>query len=89
MIILFARFEGEDINQAERLKLQKEQMQAWLMQQVHERRANERERQYADESYDNAVVSRDRRATSLEIMEKNCRRHLNEAVAQFNQRLVI
>lgn len=83
------RFEGEDIKQAERLKLQKEQMQAWLMQQVHERRASERERQCAEESYQNAVASRERRAITLDFIEKDCRRGLNEAVAQFNQRLVI
>ncbi|XP_015123425.1 RIB43A-like with coiled-coils protein 2 [Diachasma alloeum] len=81
------KFEGEDPNQAERLKLQKEQMQAWLMQQVHERRAIESERRNADEAHQDAVISRDKRAGMLERMEMECRRHLEEANAQFNRKL--
>ncbi|XP_063978882.1 RIB43A-like with coiled-coils protein 2 [Diachasmimorpha longicaudata] len=81
------KFEGEDPHQADRLKLQKEQMQAWLMQQVHERRAIESERRNTDEAHENLILSRDKRASMLERMELECRRHLQEANAQFNRKL--
>ncbi|XP_011297589.1 RIB43A-like with coiled-coils protein 2 [Fopius arisanus] len=81
------KFEGEDPHQAERLKLQKEQMQAWLMQQVHERRSIEHERKNAEDAHQEAVLSRDKRAIMLDRMEIECRRHLEEANAQFNRKL--
>lgn len=66
----------------------KEQMQSWLEQQTHERRMAEKELKDADEAYQNAVIARDRRALTLERMEQDCRRKLNETTARFNQALV-
>ena len=72
----------------ERLKEQKEQMQSWVMQQINERRAAEKERRDAEKAYQEAVIARDKRAISLEYMEQDCRRRLNEATARFNRALV-
>lgn len=77
------------MKQPERLKEQKEQMQSWLLQQIYERQQNEQERQNAEDSYQQVVISRDRRAIALENVEEECRRRLNEANAQFNRTLVI
>ena len=87
-IDVFTRFQGEDCNMQERLKEQKEQMQSWVMQQVNERRAAEKERRDAEKAYQETVVARDKRATALEQMEQDCRRRLNEATARFNRSLV-
>ncbi|XP_033215002.1 RIB43A-like with coiled-coils protein 2 isoform X2 [Belonocnema kinseyi] len=80
-------FQGEDCKMQERLKEQKEQMQSWVMQQISERRAAEKERRDAEKAYQEAVVARDKRAISLEHMEQDCRRRLNEATARFNRAL--
>ena len=63
-------------------------MQSWLIQQVAERRAAEKERRDAERAYQEAVFSRDKRATALERMELECRRRLNQATARFNRALV-
>ncbi|XP_012275995.1 RIB43A-like with coiled-coils protein 2 [Orussus abietinus] len=81
------RFMGEDVNLAERTKAQKEQMQAWIAQQIAERRAAERERHNAERAHQDAILSRDRRSMTLEKMEQDCRRRLNEATARFNRAL--
>ncbi|XP_043276619.1 RIB43A-like with coiled-coils protein 2 [Venturia canescens] len=81
------KFEGEDWNYAERMKIQREQMQAWLYQQMTERRIAEQERQQAERAYQDAVCSRDKRAVELDRMSMECRRRLNEATARFNRAL--
>lgn len=80
-------FEGEDCNKQQRLKEQKEQMQSWVMQQMNERRAAEKERRDAEKAYQDAVIARDKRAITLELMEEDCRRKLREAAAKFNKTL--
>lgn len=82
------RFEGEDWNFAERTRIQKEQMQSWLYQQMAERRAAEQERRDAERAYQEAVCSRDKRALALDRMSEECRRRLNEATSRFNRALV-
>lgn len=59
------------------------------MQQVQERRLAERERRDGERAYQEAVLSRDRRALALEHMERECRRRLSEATASFNRALVM
>ncbi|OXU28177.1 hypothetical protein TSAR_003628 [Trichomalopsis sarcophagae] len=81
------RFEGEDENLVARLREQREQMQSWIMQQVQERRLAEREKRDTEQAYQEALLSRDRRALALEHMELECRRRLSEATARFNRAL--
>lgn len=63
-------------------------MQSWVMQQMNERRAAEKERRDAEKAYQDAVIARDKRAITLELMEEDCRRKLREAAAKFNKTLV-
>ena len=58
------------------------------MQQVQERRLAEQEQRDAERAYQEALLSRDRRALQLEDGERECRRRLNEATARFNRALV-
>lgn len=63
-------------------------MQSWVIQQINERRAAEKERRDAEKAYQDAIVARDNRAIALELMEEDCRRRLREATAKFNKALV-
>lgn len=60
------RFGGEDGNCKERSKVQKEQMRWWIQKQIGEREKAERERQEAEKAYQEAVISRDKRAMALD-----------------------
>ncbi|XP_057318243.1 RIB43A-like with coiled-coils protein 2 isoform X2 [Microplitis mediator] len=81
------KFEGEDLERSKRLNKNKEQMQSCLMQQVYEKQKNKQKEKNADESFQQFILSRDRRAIDLGRMEEECRRKLNEANAQFNRAL--
>ncbi|XP_034171200.2 RIB43A-like with coiled-coils protein 2 [Osmia lignaria lignaria] len=78
------KFEGEAVPK-ERVKAQKEQMRWWIEKQKDERVQLDRERQEAEKAYQEAVISRDKRAVALDQMEEECRRRLNEATARFNR----
>lgn len=88
LIVECCRFAGEDDNAKERSKAQKEEMRWWIEKQKNERMQAEREREEAEKAYEAAVISRDKRAMALDQMERDCRRRLNEATAQFNRALV-
>ncbi|XP_060531712.1 RIB43A-like with coiled-coils protein 2 [Cylas formicarius] len=81
------KFEGEDLISEQRLKLQREQNKAWLDQQLLEKNQAERDRQLAEDAYREAVSTRDRRASDLEKLEKDCRRKLEEACKRYNKAL--
>ncbi|XP_072756418.1 RIB43A-like with coiled-coils protein 2 [Anoplolepis gracilipes] len=81
------KFEGEDCNLRERLKVQKEQMRWWIQRQKEEREAIEKARRDTEEAYQEVILSRDKRAMMLTRMEEECRRRLNEATATFNRSL--
>ncbi|EFN62279.1 RIB43A-like with coiled-coils protein 1 [Camponotus floridanus] len=81
------KFEGEDRNLRERLKVQREQMRWWIQRQKEEREAVEKARRDTEEAYQEVVLSRDKRAMMLARMEEECRRRLNEAMATFNRAL--
>ncbi|CAL1688908.1 unnamed protein product [Lasius platythorax] len=81
------KFEGEDRNLRERLKVQREQMRWWIQRQKEEHEAAEKARRDTEEAYQEVVLSRDKRAMTLARMEEECRRRLNEATATFNRAL--
>ncbi|XP_011684604.1 PREDICTED: RIB43A-like with coiled-coils protein 2 [Wasmannia auropunctata] len=81
------KFDGEDRNMPERLKAQREQMRWWIQRQKEEHEAAEKARRDAEHAYQEVVLSRDSRATTLARMEEECRRRLNEATATFNRAL--
>ncbi|ERL95625.1 RIB43A-like with coiled-coils protein 2 [Dendroctonus ponderosae] len=78
------KFEGEDLSNEERLKLQKEQIKAWLGQQLIEREQAEKERKMAEDAYKAAVIARDQRAIELDKIEKECRKKLEVATTRYN-----
>ncbi|KAJ3658979.1 hypothetical protein Zmor_010689 [Zophobas morio] len=81
------KFEGEDLASAERAKVQRDQVKAWLDQQIMEKEAADKERKAAEEAYREAIMARDQRALQLDKMEKECRKRLEEACIRFNRAL--
>ncbi|XP_014371133.2 RIB43A-like with coiled-coils protein 2 [Papilio machaon] len=81
------KFEGEDLNYEERKKIMAEQKNAWLEQQVQERKAAEEERKKAEEAYMMAIKSRDARASELDQLERECRYRLGQANLRYNEAL--
>jgi hypothetical protein len=79
------RFEGEDLAGAERAKVQRDQVRAWLDQQMMEKEAADQERKAAEEAYREAIFARDQRALQLDQMEKDCRKRLEEACLRVQQ----
>lgn len=72
-----------------RMKVQREQQRAWLEQQMLERCRADEERKQAEKAYHDAVVARDCRAQQLDLLERDCRRRLEQATCRFNLALVL
>lgn len=81
------KFEGEDLNNPARTKLQQEQMREWSKQQAEERRKAEEKKKYADKLYDMKQIELDQRAMELQKAEMDCRRAINVAQANYNKAL--
>ncbi|XP_026330300.1 RIB43A-like with coiled-coils protein 2 [Hyposmocoma kahamanoa] len=81
------KFEGEDLNYEERRKVMAEQRNAWLEQQVQERKAAETERRQAEAAYMMAIKARDARAGELDKLERECRYRLGQANLRYNEAL--
>ncbi|XP_072945644.1 RIB43A-like with coiled-coils protein 2 [Epargyreus clarus] len=81
------KFEGEDLNYEERRKIMAAQKNAWLEQQVQERKAAEEERKKAEAAYMMAIKARDARAGELDQMERECRYRLGQANLRYNEAL--
>ncbi|XP_021203168.1 RIB43A-like with coiled-coils protein 2 [Bombyx mandarina] len=81
------KFEGEDLNYEERKKLMAAQKNAWLEQQVQERKGAEEERKKAEAAYMMAIKARDLRASELDKLERECRYRLGQANLRYNEAL--
>ncbi|CAH2270033.1 jg17886 [Pararge aegeria aegeria] len=80
-------FEGEDLEYEERKKLMAAQKNAWLEQQVQERKAAQEERRQAEAAYMMAIKARDARAGELDKLERECRYRLGQANLRYNEAL--
>ncbi|XP_046970909.1 RIB43A-like with coiled-coils protein 2 [Vanessa cardui] len=81
------KFEGEDLEYEERKKIMAAQKNAWLEQQVQERKAAEEERKQAEAAYMMAIKARDARAGDLDKLERECRYRLGQANLRYNEAL--
>ncbi|VVC88882.1 unnamed protein product [Leptidea sinapis] len=87
MELLLNRFEGEDLEYEERKKIMAQQKNAWLEQQVQERKSAQEERKKAEAAYMMAIRARDARAGELDKMERECRYRLGQANLRYNEAL--
>ncbi|XP_050672951.1 RIB43A-like with coiled-coils protein 2 [Leptidea sinapis] len=81
------KFEGEDLEYEERKKIMAQQKNAWLEQQVQERKSAQEERKKAEAAYMMAIRARDARAGELDKMERECRYRLGQANLRYNEAL--
>ena len=81
------KFEGEDLNNPARKKLQQEQMREWSKQQADERQKADDKKRRADLLYDKKQIELDNRAMELQKAEMACRRAINTAQANYNKAL--
>jgi len=83
------RFEGEDGVAKARKKVQMEQQQSWLMQQMAERRRQEKDKEAGDRLYFDSLKAQEDRAIHMENQYAKLRREMDVATFQFNQSLAI
>ncbi|XP_063721465.1 RIB43A-like with coiled-coils protein 2 [Symsagittifera roscoffensis] len=81
------KFEGEDLNNPARRKLQQEQMREWSKQQAEERRKAEEKKRRADMLYDKKQIELDNRAMELQKAEMACRKAIVTAQSNYNKAL--
>ncbi|CAG9854195.1 unnamed protein product [Phyllotreta striolata] len=82
------KFEGEDLVSDQRRKIQKEEVQSWLGQQMKERELAEKDQKMAEAAYHAALLARDQRALQLEALDKDCRVKVQKACIKFNEALM-
>lgn len=81
------KFEGEDTQSEQRLRIQRQETRAWLDQQIMEKKQSDIERNDAEEAYKSAVIAHECRAIELDKMEKECRKKLFLSCLRFNEAL--
>ncbi|XP_072483455.1 RIB43A-like with coiled-coils protein 1 [Notamacropus eugenii] len=78
-------FDGEDLGQATRQRLQREQIRCELSCQQEERRQARRDERYSEILDDQKRIEMDLRATHLQGLEAVCRKAMDVAVANYNR----
>jgi len=81
------KFDGEDLNNKARTKLQNDQLRDWSAQQAREKKQAELNQKKADRLYDLKMRELDERACELQAAEEACRRAINSATADYNKAL--
>uniref|UniRef100_A0A182PYL7 RIB43A-like with coiled-coils protein 2 n=1 Tax=Anopheles epiroticus TaxID=199890 RepID=A0A182PYL7_9DIPT len=82
------KFDGEDLQERHRRKVQVEQQRSWLEQQIREKRQAEIDRRAAEQFLETALMSRENRLNQLASQERYARGQVQEAVNEFNRRLM-
>lgn len=81
------KFLGEDLQYAERQRLQRAQQKAWLQQQMHERSQAKAAQDEARRMMEKALDTRNRRVHGIEAAERDIRKQIHTATAEFNRSL--
>ncbi|XP_058812443.1 RIB43A-like with coiled-coils protein 2 [Topomyia yanbarensis] len=81
------KFEGEDLSEKQRKRLQMQQQRSWLEQQIREKRQAEIDRVAAEKCLEEAMEARERRVQQLTAEKRNSRNKLQGAISQFNRQL--
>ncbi|XP_052867965.1 RIB43A-like with coiled-coils protein 2 [Anopheles cruzii] len=80
-------FDGEDLQERHRRKVQCEQQRSWLEQQIREKRQAEIDRRAAERFLEEALMARETHLHQLTSQERYAREKIHEAVNEFNRRL--
>lgn len=81
-------FDGEDLTEKDRKRIQKQQQRSWLEQQIRDKRQAEQERIAAEKFLEQALDAREQRVRQLAAEERNIRHKIQENVDQFNRQLM-
>lgn len=81
------KFLGEDLNETARKKLQQEQHDAWMKQQMNEKAQELANLREAQRLYDLKAIETDQRALELARAEQECRNAITMAQKDYNQAL--
>ncbi|XP_058060489.1 RIB43A-like with coiled-coils protein 2 [Anopheles bellator] len=80
-------FDGEDLQERHRRKVQCEQQRSWLEQQIREKRQAEIDRRAAERFLEEALMARETHLHQLTSQERYAREKIHDAVNEFNRRL--
>lgn len=81
-------FDGEDLTEKDRKRLQKQQQRSWLEQQIRDKRQAEQDQIAADKYLEEALEAREQRVHQLATEERNIRHKIQENVDQYNRHLM-
>ncbi|NWI12306.1 RIBC2 protein, partial [Crypturellus soui] len=79
------KFMGEDLNYAQRMKFQKEQLREWSLQQQRESRNALADKKRSDDLYDKDRLELDHKAMELQRADEETRRAICAATKDFNR----
>ncbi|XP_062556055.1 RIB43A-like with coiled-coils protein 2 [Armigeres subalbatus] len=81
-------FDGEDLTEKDRKRLQMQQQRSWLEQQIRDKRQAEQDQIAADKYLEEALEAREQRVHQLATEERNIRHKIQENVDQYNRHLM-
>ncbi|XP_068808162.1 RIB43A-like with coiled-coils protein 2 [Struthio camelus] len=79
------KFMGEDLNYAQRMKFQKEQLREWSLQQQRDWKNVLADKKFSDDLYDKNRIELDQKAMELQRAEEETRRAVCAATKDFNR----
>ncbi|XP_019563905.3 RIB43A-like with coiled-coils protein 2 [Aedes albopictus] len=80
-------FDGEDLTEQDRKRIQKQQQRSWLEQQIRDKRQAEQDRIAAEKFLEQALEAREQKVRRLAAEERNIRHKIQENVDQYNRQL--
>lgn len=81
------KFQGEDIDSSERLRLQQAQQRAWLQQQMHEKNQAKSDENEANRMLINAMATYNQRSRDVCNANRNLRKEVHTTTAEYNRAL--
>lgn len=82
------KFDGEDLTEKDRKRIQMQQQRSWLEQQIRDKRQAEMDRVAAEKFLEEALEAREQRVRQLAAEERTTRHKIQGNVDQFNLQLM-
>ncbi|EDS31217.1 protofilament ribbon protein [Culex quinquefasciatus] len=82
------KFDGEDLTERERRRLQMQQQRSWLEQQIRAKRQAEQDRIAGERFLEEALEAREQRVHQLASEERYAKQKVKESVDNFNRQLM-
>ncbi|XP_058451604.1 RIB43A-like with coiled-coils protein 2 [Malaya genurostris] len=81
------KFEGEDLSEKQRKRLQMQQQRSWLEQQIREKRQAQMDRKASEKFLEESMEAREQRLNQLTAENRNSQHKILGAISQFNRQL--